>query len=240
VKIVTIASLKGGVGKTTTAVFLALAFVARGKRVVVIDVDPNNNLTDFFLRSTPPGEIEARNVKQMLTGELSAERCVHVSAGVSVIPCTVSLHTASHELSRSPGTILRFASLLRRLDFDAVIIDTPPFPGYELALALHAADLVLSPVSLSRWTVQAHAALDAEIRSAAEGMRSAPLSLALPVLVTEREERILRGSLNGTPVTEGSIHRAAAIRSAAERGLPLRTGTKSEGEFLHVSLEVLP
>lgn len=238
-KIITIASLKGGVGKTTTAVYLALALVARGKRVLVIDVDPNNNLTDFFLRDTDPAEIEARNVKHFLSGELAADKCVHAYAGLSVIPCTVSLHTASHELSRSPGTILRFASLLRRLDYDAVIIDTPPFPGYELAVALHASDVVISPVALSRWTVQAFAALDSEIKTASEGTRERPASLVLPALVSDREEIILRSSLNGTPVTESAIHRAAIIRSSAEKGVPLRGGTKSEAEFLQLSLEVV-
>lgn len=238
-KIITIASLKGGVGKTTTAIFLALALKERGKHVLVIDVDPNNNLTDFFLRDTDPAEIEARNVKHFLSGELAADGCIHESGGLSVIPCTVSLHTASHELSRSPGTILRFSSLLRKLDYDVVIIDTPPFPGYELVVALHASDMILSPVALSRWTVQAFSALDIEIRTASEGTGNNPESLILPALVTEREETILRNSMNGTPVTESVIHKAAAIRSAAEKGISLRSGTKSEAEFLNLSREVV-
>lgn len=234
------ASLKGGVGKTTTAVYLSLALVSRGKRVLVIDVDPNNNLTDFFLRDTDPAEIEARNVKHFLSGEILPERCVHESTGLFVIPCTVSLHTASHELSRSPATVLRFAALLRKMDYDVVIIDTPPFPGYELALALHASDMILSPVALSRWTVQAYSALDVEIKTASDGTGNKPESLILPALVTEREETILRDSMNGIPVTGSVIHRAAAVRSSAEKGVPLRKGTKSEEEFLKLSHEVIP
>ena len=239
-KIITVASLKGGVGKTTTVVYLSLALVSRGKRVLLIDVDPNNNLTDFFLRYTEPTEIEARNVKHLLSGEISPEECVHESTGLSVIPCTVSLHTASHELSRSPATVLRFAALLRKMDYDVVLVDTPPFPGYELALALHASDMILSPVALSRWTVQAYTALDTEIKTASDGTGRIPESLILPALVTQREETILRNSMNGTAVTASVIHRAAAVRSSAERGIRLRAGSKSEAEFLKLSHEVIP
>lgn len=238
-KIITIASLKGGVGKTTTAVYLSMSMCARKQRVLAIDLDPNNNLTDFFLRSAYPEEIETRNVKQLLSGELPAKDCIHNATGISIIPCTVSLHTAAHELSRSPATILRFAAMLRKLSYDVVIIDTPPFPGYELSLALHASDAILSPVALSRWTVQAYTALEAEIQTVSEGTGKKPATLALPVLVSEREEKILRSSFNGTPVTRSAIHRAAVIRSASEKGSALRTNTKSEAEFINLAKEVM-
>ena len=47
-KILTAANLKGGVGKSTLAIYLALALKDRGKRVLAVDLDPNNSLTDFF------------------------------------------------------------------------------------------------------------------------------------------------------------------------------------------------
>lgn len=53
-KIIVAASIKGGVGKTSTAVFLAQALVTRGHNVLAVDGDHNNNLTDFFLRDVIP------------------------------------------------------------------------------------------------------------------------------------------------------------------------------------------
>ena len=64
--VITIASLKGGTGKTTVAVNLALALAVVGKKVLVVDCDANNNLTDFFLRDAGSDEIDRRNILQEL------------------------------------------------------------------------------------------------------------------------------------------------------------------------------
>ncbi len=53
-KVITFGSLKGGVGKTTCAAFLAQALASKGARVLAADIDANNNLTDYFLRDSAP------------------------------------------------------------------------------------------------------------------------------------------------------------------------------------------
>lgn len=216
-KIITVASLKGGVGKTTTAIFLALALKERSKRVLVIDADPNNNLTDYFLRDADPNEIESRNLYHLLSGKATAEQCIYL-AGVDVIPCTLSLHRVGIEQGTNPGSLLRFASNLRKLDYDVILIDTPPSPGYELRAALHASDLVLSPVGLSRWNVQALDILRGEILDVKEDVGHAPELLALPSMVTESEERSLRLSAIAELLTQTSVHKSAPIKKAAATG----------------------
>lgn len=236
-KVITVASLKGGVGKTTVSIFLSIALAERGKRVLAIDMDPNNNLTDYFLRNTDPEEIERRNVYHLLSGKLPATACIY-PGGVDVIPCTLSLHRVGIEQATNPGSLLRFASALRKLDYDMILMDTPPSPGYELRASLHASDLVLSPVGLSRWNVQALDILRGEILDVKEDVGRAPELLALPAMVTESEERSLRLSGVARLLTRTGIHRSSVLKHAAERGgLPSRT-SRGNQDFKRLAEEV--
>ncbi|MGQ2802095.1 ParA family protein, partial [Leptospira santarosai] len=65
-KIVTLGNLKGGVAKTTTAINLSIQLSGRNKKVLCMDLDLNNNLTDFFLRGVREEELDARNVYHAL------------------------------------------------------------------------------------------------------------------------------------------------------------------------------
>ena len=155
-KVITFGSLKGGVGKTTCAAFLAQALTAEGARVLVVDIDANNNLTDYFLRDTTAQELEARNVRHVLVDGLKPVEAVHHSAhGIDIIPATPELHSVGIELASDPGALLRFPVDLRQLDYDFIVIDSPPALVIELRAALYAANLVLVPIAFSRWTIPA-------------------------------------------------------------------------------------
>lgn len=236
-RIITVASLKGGVGKTTLAVFLSQALAAAGHRVLVLDMDPNNNTTDFLCRDSDPEVIEAANLYHLLTARLPLDECVHPSSfGLSVIPCTPSLHRVGVELGTNPGSLLRFAARLRKADADFVICDTPPAIGYELRAALHAADLVLSPVHASRWALQALDILREEIETVAEGTDRAPELRIVASIVTPREVEKLRNVVAG--LTETAILKAAAIKTAGGRGRSLSAKARSWGEFVSLAQEI--
>lgn len=150
-KIITVASLKGGAGKTTIAVFLARAFRELNKQVLVVDLDHNNNLTDYFLRGKDPEELENLNVYHVLTGRKNIQDCIYESSDttdIDVLPCTISLNKIGSELARDPGALLRFGPQLKKLSYDIVIIDTPPALCFELSAGLYASHVVLSPLSL--------------------------------------------------------------------------------------------
>jgi chromosome partitioning protein len=239
--ILTISSLKGGVGKTTIAAFLAQALRGMGKRVLSVDLDHNNNLTDYHLRNVDVAEIEAANVRHVLNGTRKYEDCIVVETGRNVgpiIPATPSLATVGLELCRDPGAVLRLRSGLRKLEYDYIIIDTPPALTLELTAGLYAADLVLVPVSASRWTVQGYQVIADEVARVAEAIGQSPRMLAVPSMVTEAEAQVIQAAEVWT-ATKASIRRDTAIRSAASEGRELRTGTHGREWFDALAAEVM-
>ena len=104
---------------------------------------------------------------------------------------------------------------------EAATIDTPPDLGIELTLALYAADLVIVPVGLSRWTVAAYEVIADEVRAVQETTGCALRILALPDIVTEREAESLRKILT-CPMTHATIFKSAAIRMLTNTGKALK------------------
>jgi chromosome partitioning protein len=237
-RIIAVASLKGGAGKTAVSIFLSQLLREKGKTLAV-DLDHNNNLTDYFLRNTETEKIESANVYHALAGTRQIVDCVHTSGDteISVLPATPHLARVGLELARDPGSILRFAKTLRKLDFASIVIDTPPALCFELSCALYAASIVLSPVSFSRWTVQGFALLKEEICGVSKAIGKAPRLLALPVLVNSMQETKLRGS-ELAQFTHSAIRRAGSIKSACDSGKPLKANSGSYAEFRELAEEL--
>ncbi len=220
-KIITVASLKGGVGKTSTALFLAEALAMKGRKVILIDADPNNNATDYLARDVDPDEIEKRSLYLAVTGRRKLADCAFPTAfNLDLIPGTPSLARATVELAGDPGVALRFPRAVRDLEADVVILDTPPAITLELTLALYAADVVLVPVGLSRWTSAAYQVIDDMRQTAEETTGRHATIFALPSIVSEKEAETLRAVPIWTS-TRTAIQKAAAIRNAANAGKSL-------------------
>jgi chromosome partitioning protein len=243
--IITVSSLKGGVGKTTIAAFLAQALAARGMRVLVVDLDHNNNLTDYCLRNYEAEDIDARNIRHVLNGSVKIDSAIWLgmqpegdARALDIIPATPSLATVGLEMARDPAGVLRLRSGLRRLDYDHVIVDTPPALTLELTAGLYAADLVLVPVSASRWTVQGYQVIEGEVSRVEDAGLAVPRMLAVPSMVSEVEA----ASIREVPIwraTAASIRRDPSIRSAASEGRALRDGTHGAEWFAALAAEVV-
>ena len=236
--IISVASLKGGAGKTAVSVFLS-QLLSEKSSVLAVDLDHNNNLTDYFLRTTDADKIESANVYHVLTGKGALSDCSYtLNDTLSVLPATPSLARIGHELSRDPGAILRFAKTLRKLDFKTIVIDTPPALCLELSCALYASEIVLSPVSFSRWTVQGFSLLKDEIVNVSDAIGKSPSLLALPAQVNAAQEKKLR-STAFAEFTASSIHRNAGIKSACDSGKFLRKDSGSYAEFKSLARELV-
>ena len=125
-QIITVAVIKGGTGKTTTAAALAQAAAKAGQRVLAIDLDPQANLT-FFLGA----DQNSGGSYQLLQGADPAQLIQDTAQGISVISGSPDLATERTK----PGSAKRLQDALQavRKDFDFIFVDTPPQMG-ELTL----------------------------------------------------------------------------------------------------------
>ncbi len=134
---------KGGSAKTTTAVNLAAAFAALGKKLLVVDLDPQANATGWL------GGSDGKGVFEVLTGEKKLLEIVRPSSatGVDLIPSSTWLAGAERSLAGEVGAELVFRKALERLPakWDFVLVDCPPALGLLSISALAACEEVLIP-----------------------------------------------------------------------------------------------
>ncbi|NLM73466.1 MAG: ParA family protein [Clostridiaceae bacterium] len=154
-KIIAVANQKGGVGKTTTAVNLSACIAVKGKKVLVIDIDPQGNTTsglgvdknsvkgsiyDVIINETP---IEDTMVKTMIEG-------------LYLSPSNINLAGAEVELVSvlSRETRLKFALEDVKDKFDFIIIDCPPSLGLLTVNSLTAANTILVPIQCEYYALE--------------------------------------------------------------------------------------
>jgi chromosome partitioning protein len=142
-----IGNSKGGAGKTTLAVNLAAGLARDGKRVLLVDLDPQGNATSWlFGVGGAPGKGIA---EALLERRLTAENIhpVPERPGLALAPSTRALATADLTLASATGGQAILRRLLERQagDWDFAIIDTPPAVGVYVVSAIVAADGVLAP-----------------------------------------------------------------------------------------------
>lgn len=154
-KIIAVANQKGGVGKTATVATLAAGLAAAKQRVLVVDGDPQGNLS--MALGAMAGEGQLTTYELLLQPEVTVANCaIKVPWGnVTVVPTDVRLAAAEVELAPTSDRHLRLREKLHhKLPFDFVMIDTPPSLGFLTLNALAAASSVVIPVQCSYLAMQ--------------------------------------------------------------------------------------
>jgi len=235
---IAVASGKGGVGKSTISINLSKALLDKSKKVLCIDFDHNNNCTDFFLRKVSVEEIEGKNLYHVLTGRKTLEECIHKTSSIDIIPATPLLACIEIELARDPGALLRFPTLLGKTDYDYIIIDTPPSISFALTAALYASNILLCPVTWSRWTIQGYSLLKEECQKVTQSTGTEINLLAIPSMVSDTELEKLH-KVKIWDLTESYISRNNALKNNASSGTELRKNSIAWKQFNSLAEELL-
>ena len=154
-KIITIANQKGGVGKTTTSVNLGACLAYIGKKVLLVDIDPQGNATSGV--GIEKGDVH-QCIYDVLVDDADVKETIKSTAveNLNAIPATIQLAGAEIELV---PTISREVRLKRALEtvkdeYDYIIIDCPPSLGLLTINALTASDAVLIPVQCEYYALE--------------------------------------------------------------------------------------
>jgi len=154
-RVIAVANQKGGVGKTTTAVNLGACLASLGKRVLLIDIDPQGNTTSGI----GINKADVRyDIYDVIINEVSAREAVLPTEvdNLSILPATIQLAGAEIELVPTMSREVRLRQALQPLHamFDYMLIDCPPSLGLLTINALTASNSVLIPIQCEYYALE--------------------------------------------------------------------------------------
>lgn len=153
--VIAIANQKGGVGKTTTAVNLSACLAEKGKKILLLDIDPQGNATSGL-------GIEKKNIKfciyDALINDVPLEKTIKKTPykNLDIVPSTIQLAGAEIELVSTLSREVRLKRVIEGIkkNYDYIIIDCPPSLGLLTINALTAADGVFVPIQCEYYALE--------------------------------------------------------------------------------------
>ncbi|MBX3312067.1 MAG: ParA family protein [Microbacteriaceae bacterium] len=155
-RVITVSNQKGGVGKTTSVVNIAVALAKRGAKVLVIDLDPQGNASTAL---GIPHQSGVKGIYDVLISEVPLNEAIYQSAEAEQLwcsPATIDLAGAEIELVdlKNRELLLKHALLNSETEFDYVFIDCPPSLGLLTVNALVAGSEVMIPIQCEYYALE--------------------------------------------------------------------------------------
>jgi chromosome partitioning protein len=244
-RIVAVANQKGGVGKTTTAINVATSLALQGRTVLLVDVDPQGNLTSGV--GLKGQRAEAGTAYEALMGDRAADTFILPTQvqHLFLIPADRNLTGAEIEMVPMPDRERRLQRVLEplRSRFEFIFIDCPPSLGLLTLNALVAADAVLIPLHCEYFALEGLADLVGTMRRV-RGALNPSLDIE-GVLLTMYDDRTNLGQLVARDVRDffkdkvfnTIIPRNVRLGEAPSHGTPgVLYDTKSRGAAAYIAL----
>jgi chromosome partitioning protein len=192
--VIAVANQKGGVGKTTTTANLGAAIALRGRRVLLVDLDPQGNLTSAFglekdVQQTVAESLLDRRVPLPVVIVANGATREPNAQHLSVVPAAVGLASAEAQLMNKLGRELRLRDQLLSVgdQYDFIMIDTPPSLGVLTVNALVAATRVIIPTEARFFSLQGLQMLEESIE---EILYLNPRLEVLGILLSKMDRRL--------------------------------------------------
>jgi chromosome partitioning protein len=226
--VVTVANQKGGVGKTTTVVNLGAYLAEAGRRVLVVDVDPQANATTGLGISVAEG---VPSTYEVLLGEVPAKEALLATAveNLHLLPASVDLAGAEVELVARERREFRLREVLAEVvpRYDYLLLDTPPSLGLLTVNALVAGDYLLVPIQCEYYALEGVSQLLRTVERVRERLNPGLLLLGvvltmfdgrtnLSIQVSDEVKRVFRDK-----VFRSVIPRSVRLSEAPSHGRPI-------------------
>ena len=241
---IAVANQKGGVGKTTSAINLATAMAATGKRVLLIDLDPQGNA------STGVGVGQSqrhRSSYHVLIGEAQLDDAVVATRvpRLDLVPATVDLSGAEIELVEFDARTHRLDQAIKRAGnrWDIILIDCPPSLGLLTINAMVAADSLLVPLQCEFFALEGLSQLLTTVERIRERFNPGLAILGVALTMYDRRNRLTEQvatdvrAVLGRVVFDTVIPRNVRLSEAPSHGLPaLIYDHRCSGSEAYISL----